>query len=102
MAGAKDHNAEGIVFVTNQEISLGEREEWERLDQEFEVDLFHLLTVTQILNEPEYVETLVTEPEIRHGRSGTSRLQRFSVANPAMSGNSDSGSTPSSPEIPAS
>ncbi|MGH3275463.1 MAG: hypothetical protein ACRDNZ_14220 [Streptosporangiaceae bacterium] len=57
MEGAKARGAAGTAFVTNQEISLADREEWEQLDPELKVDLFHLLRVTQILNEPEYART---------------------------------------------
>jgi hypothetical protein len=55
--GAKAHGAAGIAFVTNQEITLADREDWEQLDPELKVELFHLLRVTQILNEPQYAQT---------------------------------------------
>ena len=57
MKGAKALGAAGIAFVTNQEITLADREKWEQLDPELEIDIFHLLRVTQILNEPQYAET---------------------------------------------
>ena len=55
--GAKSRGAAGIVFVTNQEISLANREKWEQLDPELKIDLLHLLVVTQILQDPQYAQT---------------------------------------------
>jgi hypothetical protein len=55
--GAKQRGATGIVFVTNQEITLADREAWEKLAPELNVDLFHLLRVTEFLNKPEYAQT---------------------------------------------
>jgi len=52
MDGAKAQGAVGIAFVTNQEITLADREKWEQLDSDLRVDLFHLLRVTQILDDP--------------------------------------------------
>jgi hypothetical protein len=52
MDGAKAQGAAGIAFVTNQEITLADREKWEQLDPNLTVDLFHLLRVTQILDDP--------------------------------------------------
>ncbi|GFG64574.1 hypothetical protein MKUB_20640 [Mycobacterium kubicae] len=57
MKGAKAKGGVGIAFVTNQEITLAEREQWEQLDPDLKVHLFHLLKVTQILNEPQYART---------------------------------------------
>ena len=57
MKGAKAQGATGIAFVTNQEITLADREKWEQLDPELKVDLFHLLRVTQILDDPKYRRT---------------------------------------------
>ncbi len=55
--GAKQRGATGVAFVTNQEITLADREAWEKLDPDLNVDLFHLLRVTEILNKPEYAQT---------------------------------------------
>lgn len=57
MTGAKARGAAGIAFVTNQEITLADREKWEQLDPDLKVDLFHLLRVTQILDDPKYSRT---------------------------------------------
>lgn len=57
MKGAKRLGAVGIAFVTNQEITLADREAWEQLDPELKVDIFHLLRVTEMLNKPEYAQT---------------------------------------------
>lgn len=55
--GAKAKGARGIAFVTNQEVTLADRESWESLDPDLDVDIFHLLRVTEMLNKPEYAQT---------------------------------------------
>lgn len=55
--GAKSQGAVGIAFVTNQEVKLADREKWEQIDPELQVDLFHLIRVTQILDTPQYART---------------------------------------------
>ena len=52
MKGAKRRNAAGIAFVTNQELRLAEREKLEQLDPDLQVDVFHLLCLTEFLDEP--------------------------------------------------
>ncbi len=48
--GVSTNSADGMAFITNQELTLGEREELK--DKDFEVDIFHLERITQILNKP--------------------------------------------------
>ena len=53
LAGIDKNNADGIAFITNQELRLGEREELVNLvPQGKEIDLFHLERLTAILNSP--------------------------------------------------
>jgi hypothetical protein len=56
--GAKSRGAAGIVFVTNQELRLSEREKLEQLDPDLKVDVFHLLRVTEFLDEPKNARLL--------------------------------------------
>ena len=58
MKGAKSRGAVGIVFVTNQELRLAEREKLEQLDPDLKVDVFHLLRVTEFLDEPKNARLL--------------------------------------------
>lgn len=58
MKGAKSRGAAGIVFVTNQELRLSEREKLEQLDPDLKVDVFHLLRVTEFLDEPKNARLL--------------------------------------------
>ena len=50
--GAKDASASGIAFVTNQEVTLSEREELRKAAGAFKVELFHLERVTAIVDQP--------------------------------------------------
>jgi tetratricopeptide (TPR) repeat protein len=50
--GVRANHAVGIVFVTNQEISLSERRDLAAVAKPAKVDLFHLERVTQILDDP--------------------------------------------------
>lgn len=58
MKGAKSRGAVGIVFVTNQELRLSEREKLEQLDPDLKVDIFHLLRITEFLDEPKNARLL--------------------------------------------
>lgn len=51
LEGVKDNDADGISFVTNQELTLSERSELEGLSDE--LDIFHLERVAHILDRPE-------------------------------------------------
>lgn len=57
MEGAKKNGAVGIALVTNQEISLADRETWSQLDPDLEVDIFDLDRITRILQDPKYAQT---------------------------------------------
>jgi hypothetical protein len=52
LAGVAENAAIGIVFVTNQELRLAEREELRGLKQAVHVDLFHLERITAVLDQP--------------------------------------------------
>jgi hypothetical protein len=51
--GAKRNSADGIAFVTNQELTLSEREQIKTLAAPTIVELYHLERVTTILDTPE-------------------------------------------------
>lgn len=55
ISGAPRNEALGIVFVTNQEVRLAEREELRRLAGDIELELFHLERITAILDKPAMV-----------------------------------------------
>lgn len=67
MKGAKSRGAAGIAFVTNQELRLSEREKLEQLDPDLKVDIFHLLRVTQFLDEPKNARLLEDYLDITTG-----------------------------------
>lgn len=48
--GVKKNNAGGIVFITNQEMSLGERKILNDYTDEFEVEIYHLERIAHLLN----------------------------------------------------
>lgn len=52
LAAATDHAPHGLAFVTNQEITLGERTILKGLSDSIEIDLFHLERVAMILDLP--------------------------------------------------
>jgi hypothetical protein len=52
LAGARRNSAEGIAFVTNQELTLSEREDIETLALPIAVELYHLERITTILDAP--------------------------------------------------
>lgn len=71
MKGAKTRGALGIAFVTNQELRLAEREKLEQLDPDLKVDVFHLLRITEFLDEPrnarlleDYLDIVVGPPPV--------------------------------------
>ena len=71
LQGVAKHNAGGLVFVTNQELSLGERRLLERvIKDDAVVELYHLERLASLLNTPknygirfEYLEMRPTEAE---------------------------------------
>jgi hypothetical protein len=52
LKGAEVNNAKGFVFVTNQELSLDEREELKAYAGAFEVEILHLEKIGSMLNTP--------------------------------------------------
>lgn len=53
LLGVSDNGARGIVFVTNQEVRLSEREDLRRLAAPIDLELFHLERITAILDKPD-------------------------------------------------
>lgn len=53
LRGVKQNKATGIVFVTNQELRLGERAEIKKIAGNVELDLFHLERVASLLDSPQ-------------------------------------------------
>jgi hypothetical protein len=52
LGGAKRNSADGIAFVTNQELTLGERKDIKTLAASTVVELYHLERITTILDSP--------------------------------------------------
>ena len=52
LAGAKHNSAEGIAFVTNQELTLSQREKLKKMAAPIVVELYHLERITMILDTP--------------------------------------------------
>ncbi len=55
LTGVDKNNSQGFAFITNQELTVGERNSLIAIaeDEDIEVDLFHLERITMILNSPE-------------------------------------------------
>lgn len=52
--GVKANNAEGLAFVTNQELRLGERKILTELMPEVDVQIYHLERIASLLNTPSF------------------------------------------------
>lgn len=52
LKGVESNEAEGFVFVTNQELRISERDSLQEIAKDVEIDLFHLERVSSILNTP--------------------------------------------------
>jgi hypothetical protein len=52
LAGARRNSAKGVAFVTNQELTLGEREELRITADPTVIELYHLERLTAILDDP--------------------------------------------------
>lgn len=70
LQGVEKNRADGLVFVTNQELKLGERRELQKVKPDVDVELYHLERLTLLLNVPkhygirlEYLGIRVTEEE---------------------------------------
>lgn len=54
LKGVVANDAQGLAFVTNQELKLTERESLEENDEGHEVELFHLERIANLLDFPQY------------------------------------------------
>lgn len=52
LEGVKQNKANGIVFVTNQELRLSERKELTEIDNDMDVQIYHLERLATLLNSP--------------------------------------------------
>ena len=52
LEGVKANDAEGLAFVTNQELRLGERKELSELSGDVDVQIYHLERIASLLNTP--------------------------------------------------
>ncbi|HEV2799795.1 MAG TPA: hypothetical protein VGW12_04825 [Pyrinomonadaceae bacterium] len=51
--GVKTHSADGIAFVTNQELKLSERKQLQKLAAKYRTELFHLERIASMLDSPQ-------------------------------------------------
>jgi hypothetical protein len=71
LKGAKLSSVDGIVFVTNQELKLSEREKLKHnIDKKIEIEIFHLERIASILDRPrcyairlDYLDIAMTKEE---------------------------------------
>lgn len=70
LQGVKQNEANGIVFVTNQELRLSERKELTEIDDDIDVQIYHLERLATLLNSPanygvrmEFLEIEMTKEE---------------------------------------
>jgi hypothetical protein len=70
LRGVAKNNADGLVFVTNQELKIAERKELQEFSPTIEVELYHLERLTNVLNATknygirlEYLGIRITEDE---------------------------------------
>lgn len=52
LEGVKQNKANGVVFVTNQELRLSERKELTEIDDDIDVQIYHLERLATMLNSP--------------------------------------------------
>ena len=52
LEGVKQNKANGIVFVTNQELRLSERKELTEINDDIDVQIYHLERLATLLNSP--------------------------------------------------
>lgn len=52
ICGVSKNEASGIVFITNQELRLTERDELHQISEDIELDLIHLERLATLLNKP--------------------------------------------------
>ena len=53
LAGVKRNNVRGLSFITNQELSIGERQALNKIAKPITVDIYHLERISSILDRPE-------------------------------------------------
>lgn len=54
LEGVKQNEANGIAFITNQEIRLSERKIISEIDASVDVQIYHLERIASLLNSPQY------------------------------------------------
>ena len=52
LEGVQDNNADGLIFLSNQELTLGQRDQLIEEANNVDVDLFHLERIASILDSP--------------------------------------------------
>lgn len=53
LEGVESSNADGILFITNQELTLGERQQLRDIAISVEVEIYHLDCIAYLLDKPE-------------------------------------------------
>jgi hypothetical protein len=95
LQGVSKNGASGIIFVTNQELKLGERKELIVLGGENIVELYHLERLVTILNSPynygiryEYLDIEITKEELLafHESRDRNYLERIEQVNLRLDG----------------
>mgnify|MGYP006875304508 FL=1 len=54
LKGVKKNGANGIAFITNQELRLAERKDLSEIDTNVDVQIYHLERIASLLNSPQY------------------------------------------------
>ena len=83
ISGVKQNHANGMVFLTNQELRLAERKELVELDQEIDVQLYHLERLSALLNSPTYYGIRMEFLEIEMSKE--EQVSFFAAQNQKMS-----------------
>lgn len=53
LEGVRVNDADGIIFVTNQELTLGQRKQLKEVDESVEVEIYHLDRIAYLLDKPQ-------------------------------------------------
>lgn len=53
LEGVKVNDADGFIFVTNQELTLGQRKKLKDIDESMEVEIYHLDRIAYLLDKPQ-------------------------------------------------
>lgn len=94
LAGARSNSVEGFAFVTNQELTLGERETLKDLAQPIVVELYHLERITTILDSPPMAKVREQFLDIQADSSPTVNLGGEGGAAPGAGGGGGAGIGP--------